>query len=427
MNPFLAMLLVLAAFAALMLSVSWARRRSCLGAEGARKTVHICMGLGTAAFPWLFRDTWAVLVLTGAFLALLLALRFVVRLRQKFGGVLGGVGRASAGELYFPVAICGLFALTNGAPLDFVIPVLVLTFADAVAALVGTQWGRHRYMADEGEKSWEGSLAFLGTAFVCVFVPLVATGHEPLHSALAALCIATVTMLAEATAWRGLDNLFVPFATLAMLRIYRDEPESALWGRIVALLLLAVLHGVVRRRLQLREGTLFGALVILFVFAYEGSRAWVVAPFTVLLLHPLPRLWHCGGAEAQSHLALLSYALPPLAWLAAWRLWGVDGFAPSLVTCGAQLAMTCASVWRTDLGKVALLVPSAALGWLCILVPRWCSGEVSAYIAGISALAIIGALLVFHIALPLLREPVWRHWFARAVFASLASIVVYFT
>jgi len=426
MNPFAAMLLVLSTFAGLMLGVRCARRRSWLSAEGARKSVHMLMGLGTAAFPWVFCDTWAVLVLTGAFLALLLALRFIVRLREKFGDVLGGVGRASAGELYFPVAIGGLFALTNGAPLDFVIPVLVLTLADAVAALVGTRWGRHRYVADEGEKSWEGSLAFFGTAFVCVFVPLVATGHAPLHSALAALCIATVTMLAEATAWRGLDNLFVPFATLAMLRIYRDQPEPALWGRIGVLILLAALHGVIRKRLQLREGTLFGALVILFVFAYVGSRAWAVAPFTVLLLHPLPRLWRCAGAEAQSHLALFSYALPSLAWLAAWRLWGADGFAPSVVACGTQLAMTCASVWRTDLGKVALLVPCAALGWLCVIAPRWFSGEIPALIAGISAVAVIGALLAFHFTLSLLREPAWRHWFSRAAFASLASLAAYF-
>ncbi len=427
MNPFAAMLLVLSAFAGLMFGVRWARRRSWLSAEGARKTVHMLMGLGTATFPWLFRDSWAVLVLTGAFLALLLALRFAGSLRKNFGDVLGGVGRASAGELYFPVAIGVLFMLTNGEPLSFVIPVLVLTFADAMAALVGTRWGRHRYVADEGEKSWEGSLAFLGTAFVCVFVPLVVTGHPPLHSALAALCIATVTMLAEATAWRGLDNLFVPFATLAMLRIYRDQPESSLWGRIGVLVLFAALHGVIRKRMQLREGTLFGALVILFVFAYVGSRAWVVAPFTVLLLHPLPRLWRCEGAEPQSHLALFSYALPPLAWLAAWRLWGVNGFAPALVACGAQLAMTCASVWRTDLGKVALLVPSAALGWLCVMAPRWVSGEVSAGIAGISAVAIIAALLAFHFAQSRLREPVWRHWFARAAFASLVSLAVYFT
>lgn len=426
MNPVAAILLVLAAFAALMLGVRRARARFWLGSEGARKTVHISMGLGTAAFPWLFRDTWAVLVLTGAFLALLLALRFVASLRSNFGDVLGGVGRASAGDLYFPVAIGGLFALTNGAPLDFVVPVLVLTFADAIAALVGTRWGRHRYVADEGEKSWEGSLAFFATAVVCVFVPLVATGHAPLHSALAALCIATVTMLAEATAWRGLDNLFVPFATLAMLRIYRDVPESGLWLRLGALALLAVIHFALRKRLQLREGTLFGALVLLFVFAWVGSPAWAIAPLTVLLLHPLPRLWRCVDAEPQSHLALLSCALPPLAWLAAWRLWGVAGFAPALVTCGAQLAMTCASVWRTDLGKAALLVPSAALGWLCVISPRWYSGEISAQVVWLSAAAIIGALVVFYFSLYRLREPVWRHWFARAVFASLGSLAVFF-
>ena len=423
MNPVAAMPIVIAAFAALMLGVCAGRGR--LGAEGSRKAMHIGMGVVTLSFPWLFSETWPVFVLTGGFVALLLALRCVPTLRARFGEVLGGVGRSSAGDLFFPVAIGVLFYITRGAPLDYFIAVLVLTFADAVAALVGTRFGRHRYDADEGEKSREGSLAFLATAFICVFVPLIAAGRPVQHSAFTAVCIALVTMLAEATAWRGLDNLFIPFATAAMLAIYRDETYAALWGRIGVLGFLAALHIVWRKRTQLREGTLLGALVLIFVFWNIGSPAWAFAPLTLLVLHPLPGLWNRADAVPQSHHALLSVALPPLAWLFAWRFFGVKGFAPALITFAAQLAMMCASVWRTDQRRIALLPLAAGVGWLCIIAPRWGLAEITAHIAGMSAAATGAAIVVFHVLLPRLHGRPREHWTARAVLASFASLSVF--
>ena len=421
MNPAAAMLIVVAAFVALMVGVKCARRRGWLGAEGARKAVHVGMGMGTLSFPWLFTETWAVLVLTGAFLALLLALRLDQVLREKFGDVLGGVGRSSAGDLFFPIAIGVLFSITRGAPLDYVISVLVLTFADAVAALVGTRFGHHRYVADEGEKSWEGSLAFVATAFICVFVPLVAAGRPVQHSAFTAACIALVTMLAEATAWRGLDNLFIPFATAAMLAIYREETSAALSGRIGVLALLAALHFGWRKRTQLREGTLLGALVLIFVFWNIGSPAWAVAPLTLLVLHPLPGLLNRANVVPQSHHALLSVALPPLAWLFAWRFFGVEGFAPALITFAVQLAMICASVWRTDSQRIALLPVAAAVGWLCIVAPRWWCGEITLRSAWISGAAIGVSVVAFRFVIPRLHGRPREHWTVRGIIAAVVS------
>lgn len=426
MNPALAMLIVVAAFVALMLGVRAACRGGWLGAEGARKAVHIGMGAGTLSFPWLFTETWAVLALTGAFVALLLALRFVPVLCASFGEVLCGVGRSSWGDLYFPIAVGGLFWLTRGEPLNFVIPMLVLTFADAAAALAGVRFGRLRFITSDGGKSWEGSLAFFVTAFGCVFVPLVVAGQPPTHSALTALCIAAVTMLAEATAWRGLDNLFVPFATLAMLRIYREQTDAALWGRVGVLVLLGALHFGWRKRAQLREGALLGALVLIFVLWNIGSPAWAVAPLTLLVLHPLPRWWRAGVApEPQSHPAILSLGLPALAWLFAWRFFGVNGFVPGVVTFAAQLAMTGVSVWRADARRAALLPLAAAFGWLCIIGPHWWMGEIGGSTAWLSGAAVGAAAVVLHfVARPLFGRP-REYWTVRAILAVLASFAAF--
>jgi phytol kinase len=66
-----------------------------------------------------------------------------------------------------------VFWLSPDDPLLFVIPMLVLSLADAVAALIGISYGRLRYESTDGIKSAEGSAAFFCAAFFSVHVPLL--------------------------------------------------------------------------------------------------------------------------------------------------------------------------------------------------------------------------------------------------------------
>ena len=426
MNPAVAMALVFAAFALLIVPVALLQKRGWLSAELSRKVVHIGMGLVTAAFPCLFTEAWPVLLLTGGFVTLLVALRTVPILRARFGSALCGVERASWGDLYFPIAIGGLFVLTHHEPVNFVIPVLILALADAAAALIGTRFGRHRYLADEGEKSWEGSGAFLAVAFVCTLVPLLVTGTPLPHAALTALCVGFLTMLLEATAWRGLDNLFVPFSTLVMLRLYRDVPDFLLLRHLGGLACLAAAHLVFRRRVLLREGTFLGALVLVYLCWTLGSARWSVGPILVLLSHPLVNLGRPAGTEVwlRSHLTLLAFALPSLAWLFADRLLGLSGFAPFNIAFGAHLALTGVSLWRTPLRKPGwlLVFPAAASGWLLLVLPWWLLGYLSARSALQAALAFLAVVSVFHVLYRCLEHRPIRQWNLRALLAALASL-----
>ncbi len=73
-----------------------------------------------------------------------------------------------------------MFVLSDGRTLLYVVPILVLTFADAAAALVGVAFGRLRYSTVGGSKSLEGSAAFLGVAFLCAGMSLLAIrGSHP--------------------------------------------------------------------------------------------------------------------------------------------------------------------------------------------------------------------------------------------------------
>ena len=80
------------------------------------------------------------------------------------GAVAHRVERATFGELYFPLSVAWLFWLTCGDdPLLFVIPILMLTLADAAAAVVGARYGLTPYIG--AGKSLEGSAAFAVVAF----------------------------------------------------------------------------------------------------------------------------------------------------------------------------------------------------------------------------------------------------------------------
>lgn len=224
-SPWLGILLVLSVFGAALAGLATASPR--LHYETARKTLHVGMGLVTLALPWLFDESWPVMVLAATALAALVALRSVRALR-RYGSVLHTVRRDSFGEFHFVLGACALFLLTRGNDLFYFIPMLILTFADAIAAVVGIRYGTHPYAFGSARKSLEGSLAFFATAFVCVYVPLVLLTPDAASTCTGiALTVAAVATVCEAVAGRGLDNLLVPLAAYAALAVVHDAGAAA--------------------------------------------------------------------------------------------------------------------------------------------------------------------------------------------------------
>jgi phytol kinase len=149
------------------------------------------------------------------------------------------------GEIYFPVAVGLVFLLSAGDPITFCIPMLILALADAGAALIGQRYGTLRYAAGDGEKSLEGSAAFLIIAFLSTQIPLLlftSTGRA--ESLIIAVTLALLVMLLEAVAWRGLDNLFIPLGAYFLLKSFLRMDLTVLvvcLGIAVALVMLSVL------------------------------------------------------------------------------------------------------------------------------------------------------------------------------------------
>ena len=217
MPPWLGIAAILGASRLLLAAGNEYTRRRHPSPETARKALHIGMGTIFLACPWLFDRSWPVLLLAAIYLSLLVARLYFTPLQYHVAGIIYGVQRQSLGEYYFPVSVAMLFTLSHGDALLFCVPLALLIYADAAAALVGIRYGSRRF-AILGGKSLEGCAAFAVTAFFTTHVPLLLSGRlSPTASLLAAGIIALMGAVVEALCLNGLDNVLVPLLAFVLL------------------------------------------------------------------------------------------------------------------------------------------------------------------------------------------------------------------
>ncbi len=276
MNPWLGIGLTLAALVGLLATLHVYQRRRAPDPEVGRKLLHVGAGGLMLTCPWVFSEAWPVLLTAGVSVVGLLALRVSGSLRRRLGGAITGVARKSLGEIYFLPGMALLFVLSAGDALLFCVPMLILTLADAAAALIGMRYGRHRYAATEGEKSVEGSLACLIVAFLSTQVPLLLFGHVgPAESLLIALTLGLAVTLLEAVAWRGLDNLFIPVGACVLLKALLELDLAALAVRLgAAVVLIGLFILVCHRRTNRGRATPRSQRVLPGSLAPDITEVW---------------------------------------------------------------------------------------------------------------------------------------------------------
>jgi phytol kinase len=224
------------------------RLEGCATPEVSRKFLHVAMGAILCPLPWVFHSPWPVVGLCGIYVGLLAARRYLVALDNHVSGILDGVGRRSLGEFLFPVSVGVVFAAARGDRVAYLVPMLVLTFADAAAAVVGRRYGTLRYPTPGGCKSLEGSLAFAVVTFAATHLCLLLMSDAARwESVLVAAVIALALTLVEAFATGGWDNFLVPVGALVMLKALAGSgvPPLAVLAGIggVAVLGLGVAYG----------------------------------------------------------------------------------------------------------------------------------------------------------------------------------------
>jgi len=316
-NAWAGIVAVLVALGALLAGVRLMQRGGLVGAEGSRKLVHLGMGVVCLTFPWVFNAVWPVWVLAGGAAVALGALRAVPLLRREVGGVLHDVNRTSGGEIYFPLGVALVFTLAGGDALRFVVPVALLTFADAAGALVGKRWGRVKYATLEGGKSVEGSLAVGAVGFLCVTGPLLMTGYEWRAAMLIGAAIGLFGLILEAISWRGLDNVFLPLAAYAQLSVYHDDSLGELAGKLGVLAVLGGVGLIWRRGQVVDDCARLGATLALFFFWSVGGWPWLIAPLVLLASYVRLMPTVPGGVPKHDLVAVICVGSVGVVWAVA--------------------------------------------------------------------------------------------------------------
>lgn len=434
-NSWLAMAVMLAAFLGLYGALHLYTRMTATRPESTRKMFHTGSGILTLSFPFLFHQTWPVLALTGASAAFIASIRFVPLLRRHAGGVADRVDRSTLGEIYFPVSVALLFWLTRGEdPLLFVIPILVLTFADATCALVGGRYGLTPYVG--ASKSLEGSIAFVVVAYFCIHVPLLLFSPVGrVESLVIAITLGLLVMVLEGSAWRGLDNLFIPVGGYFLLRAYVEMDAAALVARLLVTCGLVALIVIARRRTTLGDDSLAaGAFLCYLAWALMGWP-WLVGPFAILLGYR----WLSPPTEDNSRRmhgvpALLSIWAPAVVWLALGRL----ADSPALLL--PYTAVFAANLAMFGTSRLAFQFRSRPLGamftrvvvtsWVIVMLPYAvvAGRTVISLVLALSALpAIAAGAALFVRAQPDIRnaDATPRRWISQSVAGAAASLAAW--
>ncbi len=375
MNPWYGIATVLVSLVLLLAGCRYAGERFLLSAELTRKAVHMGMGLICTLFPLIFTETWPVIFLATIAVGALFLVRSSSILRQTVGSSLHGVERSSLGEIFFPVAVAAVWYFSFAKPLYFSLSVLVLTLADAFAALVGTKYGQQKYTTKEGHKTWEGSCIFFIATFLCIHIPLLLlTDIGRGESLLIALLIGILVMIVEAIAWRGLDNLFIPLCVCIFLNVYDGYSVSQILARIVFILIIIVVLFFVRSRSKLDDASILGASLVTYLVTTVGGWQWGVPP-VILFVNYL----YLGPAKKKKEervhniYAILAVTIPGFIWLMYYyRHPQPDYFFLYSLTYMAELVCIYIAQWAFEFNHRSLLhitLKSSVLAYVMIMVP----------------------------------------------------------
>ncbi len=234
-----------------------------INGELKRKTFHITMGISMLILPYIFSSIYSVAILAILAIAILIVLK-KTKLKNSLGTVIYSVERESWGEIFFVISVFAIFYLSKGDKILYSIPILILTLADSVAALIGKNYGKKdiSYM-NEDSKSIEGSFMFFMTAFIITLVPLLLytnVGREEtlIISAIIGFNVALMEMVSHS----GNDNLLIPLTSYAFLVTHINLDAQSLRLKLIVLAVIFLLVTIANKVKSFSKLTIAEALVV---------------------------------------------------------------------------------------------------------------------------------------------------------------------
>ncbi|MCF7797396.1 MAG: DUF92 domain-containing protein [Lentisphaeria bacterium] len=374
--------------------------------EFSRKLVHVLVGVLLVFAPFILTSPTPAIIL-----GILFAVINYFALKSHIFSGMHATDRISYGTVYFPIAFVVIVALYwEHSPAIMLTALLILTFADTAASIVGEQLIYPKtYIFWQDKKSRLGSFTFFITAFIIVlvffpfFYELEMESGPPLPMAfllLLSVITALLSMLAESASRQGSDNLTLTLsAALALDLALFSFTNQALHEFVLWIVFSAALGWLAYKFRLLTAGGGVGAF-ILGVFMF-GMGGW---PFMVPLItffslssllsklsdHRKPQLYHVNEKGSNRDIIQV-YANGGIA-LIITITWYFTGDALLYTVFLASLTAAMSDTWETELGRFSRHNPRHIITWKPVM--RGYSGGVSltGTLGGILGAVIIASL-----------------------------------
>ena len=181
--------------------------------ELARKIVHIGTGNVILVAWWLQVPTWVGISAS--------IIASIIALLSYYVPILPGinsVGRKSFGTFFYAVSMGVLIGWFW--PLQqfqyAAIGILVMTWGDGLAGVIGQKFGKHPYEVWGMKKSWEGSVTMALVSYMVSSLILIGVQGNVWQTWVVPVAIALVATSLEAFSKLGIDNLTVPLGSAAL-------------------------------------------------------------------------------------------------------------------------------------------------------------------------------------------------------------------
>ncbi|WP_170575044.1 hypothetical protein [Ruegeria atlantica] len=373
-----------------------------LSAEVQRKLMHVSTGLFALMLPWLFPDRWPVYMLIAATILVMLVLR-LPRFSSGLGATLHGVDRTSYGDFLLALSVGLCFLLARDNTLFYILPIAVLTLADAAAALAGTTYGTKRYVVEDGDKSLEGSVVFfVVTLLVAIICFLFLSKLPPSNIMVLCLIVAGFGTLVEAQSWRGFDNLFLPLGLLILLNGHYHSSLAEL--TLLAAMFFAAIasFGVVGTKLGLTKHATRVYVVAVFLLLAAAKLQNTVLPIMVLAAHGWARTASPCDSKYPDLDIIAALGLLGFGWLAMGHATGWDAISFfGISAMGLAMGLTAVA-----LGPTPIVIPFAAT--ILFIIRTWAVSLNSEQSNWAEPLTVLALFSLFCTATVPLARP---HWF----------------
>lgn len=281
-----------------------------LSSDATRKIVHVTTGLFVAITPFLFQSRIPILLISIAF-----SIINYVAIRLGYLDGMHKTQRKSYGTVFYPLALVFLLiCFWEKHPLILVISMLILAFADPLAASVGQRVKNPAiYRLARDPKSLEGSVTMLLATALIVFNGLIFGKHlfpEYVNISIGqglwiAMIVSVVATVCEAISSYGSDNLTVPvgasfFLHFMITRINQPANPENIQLTIGLILAAIVAYSTFKLRFLSESGAVSTFILGTVVFGIGGWKFSV----PILAFFILSSLLSKVGKQQKQKLAL---------------------------------------------------------------------------------------------------------------------------